>query len=93
MNIDTNALLNTKSDIESQKQKFISAANEVTKLLNQDLNRVWIDEASTKLNGKFNTEGKMRIEEVKEILTQFINGIQTAVDEFETTVNNMKNSI
>ncbi len=93
MNIDTNALLSTKSDIENQKKKFVSAANEITRLLNQELSKVWVDEASTKLNEKYNSEGKMRIDEVNKILTEFIDGIQTAVDEFEDTVNRMSNSI
>lgn len=93
MNIDTNALLSTKSDIENQQKKFVSAANEITRLLNQELSKVWIDEASTKLNEKYNSEGKMRIDEVNKILTEFIDGIQTAVDEFEDTVNRMSNSI
>ena len=93
MNIDTNALLSTKSDIENQKKKFVSAANEITRLLNQELIKVWVDEASTKLNEKYNSEGKMRIDEVNKILTEFIDGIQTAVDEFEDTVNRMSNSI
>ena len=93
MNIDTNALLSTKSDIENQKKKFVSAANEITRLLNQELSKVWVDEASTKLNEIYNSEGKMRIDEVNKILTEFIDGIQTAVDEFEDTVNRMSNSI
>lgn len=93
MNIDTNALLSTKSDIENQQKKFVSAANEITRLLNQELSKVWIDEAGTKLNEKYNSEGKMRIDEVNKILTEFIDGIQTAVDEFEDTVNRMSNSI
>ena len=93
MNIDTNALLSTKSDIENQKKKFVSAANEITRLLNQELSKVWVDESSTKLNEKYNSEGKMRIDEVNKILTEFIDGIQTAVDEFEDTVNRISNSI
>ena len=49
MNIDTEALLNTKSNLDTQISKYETAKNEIDRLLNTELKKVWIDESSEKV--------------------------------------------
>lgn len=93
MNIDTEALLNTKSNLDTQINKFNAAKNEIDRLLNTELKKAWEDEASVKLNEKYNTVGKESLEEVGKILTQFATELERTVEEFNDTVTSIGNNI
>lgn len=89
MNIDTNALMQAKDNIDNQIKKYEEAQKEIERLLNVELKKVWVDEASEKLNNKYNNEGKIELEEVKQSIVSFSSELQLAIDEFNETVRNI----
>lgn len=93
MNIDTEALMRTRVEIEGQIKKFEGAKQEIERLLTTEMQRVWVDESSEKLNNKFQTEGKVQLEEVKETLVKFSEELKNVVEEFNNSVKNIGNGI
>lgn len=93
MNIDTEALMRTKAEIEGQIKKYEGARQEIERLLTTELSKVWVDESSEKLNNKYQTEGKVQLEEVKKILEQFTKELENVVEEFNESVSRIGNGI
>lgn len=93
MNIDTEALMRTKAEIEGQIKKYEGARQEIERLLTTELSKVWVDESSEKLNNKYQTEGKVQLEEVKKILEQFTKELENVVEEFNDSVSRIGNGI